>query len=228
MSQAESPRSSLLFPRRLFPRPASMCWDPMVAGGPEPEEENGRAEQAFAAGFSLKRAAQHTRLSWGRLSGLRDQARAVRALKVLVFLERNQGVTEMGRSFSICVSLSPPPSLSPSAYSSRVQQHLPANLTLCTGLSGTVGMPGTSDRQTVSGRLCGLRPLALPLGLGPCSRVLRAAGTCKHLAQARAGGISRRVCPLQCGTSLRPPADAMGGAPLLSCRTHRTREAQTR
>ena len=36
---AESPGSSLLFPRRRFPRPASACWDSVGAGGPEPEEE---------------------------------------------------------------------------------------------------------------------------------------------------------------------------------------------
>ena len=33
------------------------------------------------------------------------------------------------------------------------------------------------------------------MGLGPCSRVLRAAGTCKHLAQAEAGDISSCVFP---------------------------------
>ena len=52
-----------------------------------------KAGRVFAAGFSPEQASRHTRLSWGWPPGLGDQARAVRVLKVLVFLERNRGVS---------------------------------------------------------------------------------------------------------------------------------------
>lgn len=145
---AESPGLSLLFPRHCFPRPASVCWDAVGAGGPEPEEWEGWAG-LYCWVFSRAGLPAHT-AKLGEAAGARGPSTCCQSVEGASFSGEKPGcVMEMGRSFPISVSPSPPPSLSPSAHSSRVQQLLPDNLTLCTGLSRTVGMPGTSDGQTV-------------------------------------------------------------------------------